>query len=95
MEKLAEAVVYTVTYINTREEGAGACLEDDVSVLESVAFMMQDASDAELDALAAAAKRALAEELATAHPRDTWVETYSAWMENLFGGDGWIGNDRA
>ena len=95
MEKLADAVVYTVAYINTREEGAGACPEDDITAMESVSHMMQQASDAELDALAAAAKRALAQELAASYRRDAWVETYRTWMEDLFGGDGWIGNDRA
>jgi hypothetical protein len=57
--------------------------------------MMQQASGAELDALAAAAKRALAQELAASYRRDAWIKTYRTWMEDLFGGDGWIGNDRA
>ena len=93
MEKLADALVYAVTYINCRDEEASP--EDDVTALESVSYIVGEASDAELDALAAAAKRALAEELAASFPREAWVQTYSTWMEDLFGGEGWIGNDRA
>lgn len=87
MEKLADAVVYAVAYMN--------CLDDDdLNPLESMDYIIQQASDAELDALAAAAKRALAEELAARSPRADWVKCYSTWMEDLFA-EGWVGNDRA
>jgi hypothetical protein len=91
MEKLADAVVYAVAYINCSDE---AHMDDDVNARESVSHIIGQASDDELNALAAAAKRALAEELAAPLPRDSWVECYSTWMEDLFGGEGWIGNDR-
>jgi hypothetical protein len=93
MDKLADALVYAVAYINCRDN---ADLEDDdVTALESLAYVIKQATDAELDALSAAAKRALAEELASPYRRDNWVRDYSTWMEDLFGGEGWVGNERA
>jgi hypothetical protein len=96
MEKLADAVVYAVSYINCRDEdGDETYLNEDVKSLEWLAHILQRASDAEQDALAAAAKRALAAELAAGAPSDSqWVRDYSTWMEDMFG-EGWSGNDRA
>ena len=92
MEKLADAVVYAAAYINLRdsEDDDG---RNDVKALESMAHSIRQASDAELNALAAAAKRAFADELAAPTPRDSWVQCYSTWMEDMMG-VGWAGNDR-
>jgi hypothetical protein len=96
MDKLADAVVYAVSYINCRDEdGDETYLRDDVKALEWLAHILRQASDAEQDALAAAAMRALDAELAAGAPRDSkWVRDYSTWMEEMFG-EGWSGNDRA
>jgi len=96
MEKLADAVVYAVSYINCRDEdGDETYLRDDVKALEWLAHVLQRSTDAEQDALAAAAKRALAAELAGGAPPDSkWVRDYSTWMEDMFV-EGWSGNDRA
>jgi hypothetical protein len=96
MERLADAVVYAVTHINCRdEEGDETYLRDDVKSLEWLAHILQQASESEQDALAAAAKRALAAELAAGAPPDSkWVRDYSTWMEDMFG-ETWSGNDRA
>jgi hypothetical protein len=96
MEKLADAVIYAVSYINCRDEDEDETyLRDDVKAMEWLAHILQQASDTEQDALAAAAKRALAAELAAGATRDSkWVRDYSTWMEDMFG-EGWSGNDRA
>jgi hypothetical protein len=95
MEKLADALVYAITYINCRDEdGDETYLRDDVKSLEWLAYLLQQATPAEQDALAAAAKRALAADLAAGAPPDSkWVRDCSTWMEDLFG-EGWLGNDR-
>jgi hypothetical protein len=96
MERLADAVVYAVSYISCRDEdGDETYLRDDVKSLEWLAYILQQSTNAEQDALAAAAKRALAAELAAgAAPDSKWVRDYSTWMEDMFG-EGWSGNHRA
>jgi hypothetical protein len=96
MEKLADAVVFAVTYINCRDEDDDEMyLHDDANALGSLADILQQSTDAEQDALASAAKRRLAAELAAgAAPDSKWVSDYSTWMECMFGED-WSGNDRA
>ena len=92
MKSLADSVVYAVAYINAREsEDEG--LDDDVAALESIAGILTNASEEELTALAAAANRALTDEQSQALPRETFVNAYSQWMENMFG-EPWVGNDR-
>lgn len=53
MEKLADAVVYAVAYQLPRGE---AYMADDVNASEPVAHIIGQASDTELNVLAAAAK---------------------------------------
>jgi len=64
-----------------------------VGALESIAAFLSDAASEECDALATAAKRALASELSSASPRQTFTDDLSTWMEDMFG-DEWDGNDR-
>jgi hypothetical protein len=96
MEKLADALVYAISYISCRDEdGDETYLRDDVKSLEWLAHILHQATDAEQDALAAAAKRALAAELTAGAPPDSkWVRDYSAWKQDMFG-EGWLGNERA
>lgn len=96
MEKLADALVYAVSYINCRDEdGDETYLDEDVKALEWLAHILRQTTDAEQDALAAAAKRAVMAELAAGAPADAkWVQDYSNWMQEMFV-DGWVGNDRA
>lgn len=96
MEKLADALVYAITYISCRDEdGDETYLRDDVKSLERLAYILNQATDAEKDALAAAANRALAAALAAgAPPASKWVRDYRTWMQNMFV-EGWLGNDRA
>jgi hypothetical protein len=95
MEKLADALVYAVSYINCRDEdGDETYLREDVKALEWLAHILQQTTDTEQDALAAAAKRALAAELAAGAPPDSkWVRDYGRWMEDMFG-ENWSGNER-
>lgn len=95
MEKLADALVYAVSYINCRDEdGDETYLRDDVKALEWLAHILHQATSEEQDALAAAAKRALAAELAAgAPPTSKWVRDYDTWMHDMFG-EGWLGNER-
>ena len=95
MDRLADAIVYAVSYIAHRVgDDDETYLREDTKSLEFLAYLLQDCSDVELDRLAAAAKRALATELAAgAAPDSWWVRDYGRWMEDMFG-DGWSGNDR-
>lgn len=93
MKSLADAIVYAVTYINSREADDEG-LDDDVAALESIAGILANATKKEIDALAAAAKRALVDEKSADFPNEEMIEVLSTWMEDLFGGD-WVGNDRA
>jgi len=91
MQAIANALVYAVTYINLRAaDGDG---DDDVAALESIAGMLNAATEEEKEALASAAERALANERDYV-AREEFVRDYSTWMEDMFG-DGWVGNKRA
>ena len=94
MDAIADALVYAVTYINCRGLENSECRYDDgdVGALESIAGFLYAASPAEEDALAAAAERALAAELAGPR-RPEFVRGYRRWMEDIFGED-WQANRR-
>jgi hypothetical protein len=92
MKAIADALVYAMTYINLRECRNEAYDDGDVGALESIAGMLDSATAEEQDALAAAAERALADEMNHA-PREEFVRDYKTWMENTIG-EGWIGNRR-
>ena len=92
MKSIADALVYAVTFINCREADDDE-LDDDVGALESIAAFLSNATPEECDVLATAAKRALAAELSSASPRETFTDDLSTWMEDMFG-DEWNGNDR-
>lgn len=94
MRSLADAIVYAVTYINLWQDEREEFLDDDVGALESIAAHLGDASPEEQDALAEAAERALAQELASSQPREKFVADYRSWMEDMFGEPS-IGNRRA
>ncbi len=96
MEAIADALIYAVSHINCRalEDDESRYDDGNVGALESIAGFLTNATPAEQDALAAAAERPLAEELASPQPRPEFVEDYSRWMHDLFG-DEWEGNRRA
>jgi hypothetical protein len=93
MRALADAIVYAVTYINLWEDEREEFLDDDVGALESIAAHLHKASPQEQDALAEAAESALAQELASPHPREKFIADYRNWMEDMFG-EPWSGNRR-
>jgi hypothetical protein len=95
MEAIADALVYAVAYINCRplEDHESRYDDGDAGALESIAGFLAAATRAEQDALAAAAERALAAELASPQPRPEFVQDYSRWMHDMFGGE-WEGNRR-
>lgn len=95
MKAIADALVYAVSYINCRpiEDHESQYDDGDVGALESIAGFVAAATPAEQDALAAAAERALAAEIASPQPRSEFVEDYSRWMHDMFG-DEWEGNRR-
>jgi hypothetical protein len=95
MQAIADALIYAASYINCRPlEDADSRYDDgDVGALESIAYFLNEASPEELDALAAAADRVLAAELASPAPRPEFVRDYSLWMEDLLG-ENWTGNRR-
>jgi hypothetical protein len=96
MKAIADALVYAVSYINCRplENRESRYDDGDVGALESIAGFLAEATASERDALAAAAERALAAELASPQPRTEFVEDYSRRMDDMFG-DEWVGNRRA
>lgn len=95
MEAIVDALVYAVSYINCRrlEEPESRYDDGDVGALESIAAFLAKATQAEQNALAAAAERALAAEIASPRPRPEFVQSNSRWMHDIFG-DGWEGNRR-
>ncbi len=92
MRTIADAVVYAVTYINLQGGDDSRYDDGDTGALESIAGMLSSATEEELDLLAAAAERALAEEL-KGGTREEFVRDYRTWMEDMFGEE-WIGNKR-
>src|SRR3712207_6559488 len=90
MESLADAVARALSYIDYRDVGAAEGSPEYDRYIDAVTGILAGlrfASPAELDALAAAAERALA----TPEPRPAFVDYYRRWMEQLFGGR-WRGN---
>ena len=92
MKSIADALVYAVTYINLVGAKEEVYDDGDVGALESIAGMLISASEEENDALAAAAAKALADELKSV-PREEFVRDYRTWMEDMFG-DEWERNKR-
>ena len=62
MKSISDALVYSVIYINNREDPEEEFIDDDVDALESVAAILRSATEEEKNELAAAAERGLAEE---------------------------------
>jgi hypothetical protein len=93
MKALADALVYAVAFIDSREPSDDEDEDQDVGALESIAYYLGSATDKEKDALAAAAERALAAELKSSRPNKALVRDYKRWMENMFVGE-WVGNKR-
>ena len=94
MNSIADALVYAVTYICTRDaEDEDLVAEDDAAVSHIMAYL-HDATTTEESALAEAAKRALAEEQSLNSPQPEMLEHFSVWMQHIMGMD-WEGNERA
>jgi hypothetical protein len=94
MTAIADALVLAVVHINLRDdEEDETYLDQDVAALEGIAARLREATPEELDALAAAAERALAAELKSRQPNPRFVHDYAHWMEETFV-TGWEGNQR-
>lgn len=93
MNSIADALVYAVAHLSCRDaENEDLDNEDDAALGHIMAYLSEVATDEE-DALANAAKRALAEERSLITPRQEMIDHFSNWMELMFGRD-WEGNDR-
>jgi hypothetical protein len=95
MDAIADAVVYATNFIGIR---IGECHPEDADLYDDcvnyIGYILSRATEAEKDALASAAKRALAAEIASGAPADSkWVRDLRTWMHDMFG-DEWSGNDR-
>jgi len=75
MKALADALVYSVTYINCLPDPAEEHLDDDVHALEDLATFLRGATEEEKDALAAAAQRAFEAENAWPVRREDYLRT--------------------
>lgn len=100
MKALAEALVFAVDYIDSREVRTDEDLHDDARALEMLAFILRQATEAEKSALAYAAEEAWQAYLRTAgQDRDgaeeQIEERLGRWMENMFPDEIWAGNKRA
>lgn len=84
MQVLAKAIIYAATYIAVVER-ADDDVDDDVDALESITAYLADATEAEQNALAAAAEEMLAAELNTPSPRVEYVAGYRNFMESIYG----------
>jgi hypothetical protein len=93
MTAIADALVYAVTFISLWDNEQDEFDDENTGALESIMGMLNDATDAEKDALAAAAETALACEKASPRPRSKFIQDYGAWMEEMFGEE-WVGNKR-
>jgi len=95
MKSLTDALAYVITFINAYPEDEGG-LDGRLAgkVLENIAYELRNATQQELNELAASADLAQRKELESAHPRQDWVETYGSLMECMFGADKWVGNKR-
>ena len=93
MNAIADALVYAVTYICTRDTDDEDLIADDDSAISHIMAYLNDATSAEEEAIADAAKRALAEERSLITPEPVMIEHFSIWMEHIFGRD-WEGNER-
>ena len=92
MKALADALVYSVTYINCSPEPVEAHLDEDVHALENVGAFLRTTTPEEQDALAVAAQRAFEAERAGPR-REEYLSVLGSWMENMFA-EGWEGNRR-
>lgn len=93
MNSIADALVYAVAYISCRVDEDEDLDNEDGSVVGHIMAYLDHATPDEEDALANAAKRALAEERSLNTPQQEMIDHFSTWMEQLFGRD-WDGNDR-
>ena len=93
MKSITDALVYAVTYLNSRDAGDEDLADEDDSAIGHIMAYLSDATPAEQDALADAAKRALAEEQSLIPPQQEMMDHFSIWMEEMLGRD-WNGNDR-
>lgn len=94
MDAISDALVYAVAYVSQQSEDVEDWEGEDDSAIAHVMAYLSEATPAEEDALAEAAKRALAEEQSLITPQQEMIELFSSWMEHVFGRD-WEGNDRA
>ncbi len=93
MDAISDALVYAVAYICQRAEDEQDWADEDDSAIGHIMAYLSEATPAEEEALADAAKRALAEEQSLVTPQQAMIEQFSSWMEHVFGRD-WQGNDR-
>lgn len=80
MKALADAIVFSVTYISLSPADDDTA-DDDCDALESIAGYIQEATQEELLALKAALERALAAERALDEPRQAVLQAYAAFGE--------------
>jgi len=93
MDSIADALVYAVTHINCRNAGDEDLANEDDSAVGHIMAYLSEATLGEKNALADAAKRALAEEQSLYTPRQEMIDHFATWMEDIFGRD-WNGNDQ-
>jgi hypothetical protein len=94
MRSIADALVYATAYISSRTAENEELQNEDDSAMGHVMAYLSDATPEEEDALANAAKRALAEEQSLLSPQQEMIDLFSRWMELIISRD-WDGNDRS
>ena len=82
MDAIADALVYATAYLSIAT-GDDDREHDDCRALESISDMLSRCSEAERDALVAAADRAIAAESRASSPNLTLTNAYRDFLDNL------------
>jgi hypothetical protein len=91
---LATSFVAGIAFLNCLDDRTEERLDEDSDALGNSVAALRDATQDVMDAIAAAAKKQLALEAASAAPREEYVECLGSFMENGFGYEHWQGNER-
>ena len=86
MRNLADALVYSIVYLDVRADEDETHLDEYLSAVEKVRGILVGCSDRERRAMEAAVERAIHRELDADRPRKEYLERYRRLISDLFHG---------